>query len=87
MAPSPVKLHPTSAIKEKNADEDDILVACVDFLEEQAVLQPHCYSRVSCSTLRCSCMTIFERNDELDEHPSTTATANYMVYFAKMRAQ
>ena len=56
----------------------DCLEKIRTFLQEQAVLQPCCISKISGKDKQCNCLTIFEAEDEAIEYPLTRAVARYI---------
>jgi len=83
--PSPVKNHPTTLFKTKEQGFNFMHSKCIDFLEEQAFLQPKCYAALTACHANCKCLNVFHRQDD-GMPPLTNAAANYMVYFAELMA-
>jgi len=84
MVPSPIKIHPFTLCSKYKWDDDDLFDACVEFLEEQGLLQERCHSKLRSKELLCSCMSFFCRDNEFEPQFLTLAAARYMVYFARM---
>jgi len=83
--PSPMKNHPMTLFKMKGQGFNFVHSKCIDFLEEQAFLQPTCYLALTTCYANCNCLNVFHYQDD-GMPPLTNAVAHYMVYFAELTA-
>jgi len=80
-----VKNHPTTLFKVKEKGLNFVHQKCIEFLEEQALAQPKCYSAMNARYSNCSCLNVFDRHNN-ETLPLTNAVAKYMLYFMELTA-